>query len=127
MAAATKYALAATASTGNNTHTAVTPVSKTGAAIAAQLVVEVAGGTPTVTWKVQGSLDGGLNWYDCLYVTDSSDTAAATALTSTAVGAKVIFLDNRPSRAYTSYRLVTSSNTNITYRGELYEVDSASL
>lgn len=89
--------------------------------IAIQFVVEVAGGTPTVTWKAQGSLDGS-NWYDLFYLTDASDTPAATALTSTAVGAKVIYLDMGvgTSRQYPMYRVVTSANTNITYRAEMY-------
>lgn len=115
--------MAATASTGNNTHAAVTAPIESSAATAIQFVVEVAGATPTVTWKAQGSLDG-TNWYDVLYVSDSSDTAATTGLVSTAVGAKVIWLSNATSRQYAQFRVVTSSNTNITYRAELYVADT---
>lgn len=53
-------------------------------------------------------------------MTDSSDTAAVTALTSTATGAKVIYLANAPSRQYRYFRVVTTLNTNITYHAELY-------
>jgi hypothetical protein len=72
-----------------------------------------------VTWKAQGSLDG-TNFYDLFYVTDSSDTAAATAVVSTAVGAKVIYAANPGARMYRWFRIVTSSNTNITYHAELF-------
>lgn len=110
--------LAPTGTTGNNTHPGV---QATGAVrVAVQFVVEVAGSTPTVTWKVQGSLDGS-NWYDCEYMSDSSDTGAATTRTATAVGAQTEWLDLAGgSRFYSQYRMVTSSNTNVTYRGELY-------
>lgn len=113
--------LAPTASTGNNTHTGVAykPGSGYGSPVGIQFVVEVAGATPTVTWKAQGSLDG-TNWYDVLYISDSSDTAAATTKTATAVGAQVIYLSNTQSRGYSFYRIVTSANTNITYRAELW-------
>lgn len=111
--------LAPTGSTGNATHPAI-GVGGGADKVAVQLVVEVAGGTPTITWKVQGSLDG-VNWYDVEYVTDATDTGAAATRTATAVGAQTEWLDLAgSSRFYNQYRLVTSSNTNITYRGELY-------
>jgi hypothetical protein len=84
-----------------------------------QFIVDTAGATPTVTWKVQGSLDNS-NFYDVNYVTDATDTAAVTGLTSTAVGAKVVFMANPGARMYRFFRLVTSANTNITYHAELY-------
>lgn len=111
--------LAPSGSTGDNTHDPVG--AGTGPSrVCCQFVVEDAGGTPTVDWKLQGSVDGA-NWYDVEYVTDASDSAAADAITVTDPGAQVIFLDVAGgSRFYLAYRLVTSSNTNITYRGELY-------
>lgn len=113
--------LAPTASTGNNTHTAVAykPGNGFASPVAIQFVVEAAGATPTVTWKAQGSFDG-TNFYDLLYITDASDTAATTTKTATAVGAQAIFVSNSQSRGYNFYRIVTSANTNITYRAELY-------
>lgn len=111
-------ALAATGSTGNNTHAAV-ECGSSNAQIAAEFIVEAVGATPTVTWKVQGSHDG-TNFYDWNYITDSSDTAATTALTSTAVGRKTIFLANPGARMYRFARLVTSANTNVTYSANLY-------
>lgn len=119
MAAANKYVLAPTGSTGNNTHTA----SDSGPApgpICCQFVVEAVGATPTVTFKFQGSQDG-VNWYDMAYFTDSSDTSAVTTRTVTGVGASANFLDTVNSgRMYNFYRCVTSANTNVTYRAELY-------
>lgn len=111
--------LAPTGSTSNNTHPGV-GVSAGATRVAVQLVVEAIGATPTITWKVQGSLDG-TNWYDVEYVSDSSDTGAASTRTATTVSAQTEWLDLAGgSRFYSQYRLVTSLNTNVTYRGELY-------
>lgn len=116
-------ALAASGTTGNHTGASV-KARDPGNVVACQFVVEAVGGTPTVTFKFQGSLDGA-NWYDLLYVTDSSDTAASTTITVTGVGASVCFLDSaNGSRNYNYYRCVTSSNTNVTYRAELYVSDN---
>lgn len=122
MAAENLQYLAATATTGNNTGAWIAlPSNDDVEAVACQFVVEAVGATPTVTWKIQGSLDG-TNAYDLAYVTDSTDTSATATRTATAVGAQVNFLNKGPgeSRAYKYYRVVTTSNTNVTYRCELY-------
>ena len=126
MAAATKYTLAATASTGNNTHTAVTASGvRENGQVGFQFVVEAAGATPTVTFKYQGSLDG-LTWTDVPYVTGNGNTSATATQTVTAVGTTVNFLDvNSGARMFTQFRCVTSANTNITYRAEMYSFQSA--
>lgn len=108
-----------TAKTGNNTEAGVESAGPQNNQVAFQFNVEVAGGTPTVTWKVQGSLDN-VTYYDVLYVLDSTDTASAATQVSTAVGSKVIFLANQPSRMYRWFRVVTTSNTNITYGADMY-------
>lgn len=125
--AATKYLLAPTGSTGNNTHTAVSVADHNDSAIAFQFVVEVIGATPTVTWKFQGSQDadstalGAPTWYDLPYVTDANDTVAVAAIASTIVGGKVVFFDhNSYVRSYKWFRAVSSLNTNCTYRAEMY-------
>lgn len=88
--------------------------------VACQFVVEAVGATPTVTFKFQGSLDNA-NWYDIAYVTDANDTVAATTRTVTGTGASVNFLDLASGNRYYKYfRCVTSANTNVTYRAELY-------
>jgi len=116
-----RHLLAAAGSTGNNTHAAV----KIGAdymALAFQFVVEAVGATPTVTWKFQGSPDG-TNWYDIAYITDATDTVAVATIVSTATGGKIVFLANATSRKYKYFRCVTSANTNVTYRAEIYPSD----
>lgn len=119
MAASTNFTLAATGTTGNNTHTGVDSGPAPGP-IACQFVVEAVGATPTVTFKFQGSLDG-TNWYDLAYFTDASDTLSVATRTVTATGASVNFLDTVNSgRMYNKFRCVTTSNTNVTYRAELY-------
>ena len=89
-------------------------------AVAVQFVVEAVGATPTVTLKVQGSLDGS-NWSDMAFLPADSDTIATTK-TVTAVGATIVYLAQAHTRFLKQIRLVTSANTNVTYRGELYHV-----
>ena len=121
MAAATKYALAPTGSTGNVTGASVETTNIVeDAQIAFQFVVEVAGATPTITYKYQGSLDN-VNWYDLIYFTDANDTLSVATRTVTAVGATVQWLDSgNNSRMYKFFRVVPTANTNITYRAEMY-------
>jgi hypothetical protein len=119
-----KQSLASKGSTGNNTHPSVW-LGSSQEAVAFQFVVEAVGGTPTVTWKVQGSPDGqdlndaNSNWYDVGYITDASDTISQAARVRTAVGADIAFMSNPVARRFQKYRLVTSANTNVTYRGEV--------
>ena len=106
--------------TGNNTHTAVDL--NVGDPVTIEFIVQVAGATPTVTWKAQGSMDNS-NFYDVNYVTDSSDTAAATTRVATAVGRQIIFVSLGTYRKYRYYRIVTTSNTNVTYAANIYVTD----
>lgn len=112
--------LAPAASTGNVTGAAF-QMNPNDNGHAFQFVVEVAGATPTVTAKIQGSVDN-VNWYDLLYVTDASDTPATTPLTKVAVGASIIYTSNAGVRFYKFYRVVTSANTNVTFRCEAYDI-----
>lgn len=105
--------------TGNQTHGAVrTDANET---VAFEFEVTAVGATPTVTWLIEGSMNGS-NWYAVNYVTDATDTAAVTGLTSTAVGKKIIFLSNPVARRYKYYRVTTSANTNVTYRADAHRI-----
>jgi hypothetical protein len=112
------HALAPSGSTGNNTHSAV-QLGGSYEAIAFQFEVEAAG--TTVTWKVQGSLDGE-SFFDLAYITDASDTVATAGKTVTTVSKQVIFLSNPVARRYRYFRLVTSANTGITYRADAFPI-----
>lgn len=112
-----KYTLAPTGTTGNNTHTGVAAAEV--GLIGFQFVVEVAGSTPTVTYKLQGSFDG-TNWSDVMLLPAGSDTATAAPAAAVGTGATLFSIAQAHSRAFSQFRLVTSANTNITYRGELY-------
>ena len=122
-----KNSLAAAGSTGNTTHDGLR-VGGTYETIAVEFVVEAVGSSPTVTWKVQATVadpdvdDADANWYDLGYITDASDAISQTALTATAVGAQIIFLSNPVARRFQRFRLVTSSNTNVTYHADLYRI-----
>lgn len=115
-------AVAPTGSTGNNTHASV-QIQAEAESESFEFVVEAVGATPTVTWKLQGSVDqpdvsdANSAWFDILYVTDATDTPAVATIASTTVGKKVVFADElNDIREYRKVRLVTTANTNVTYR-----------
>ena len=114
--------LAQPGSTGNVTGSSYHIGSNT-QATALQFIVEAAGATPTVTYKFQGSADG-TNWFDVGYITDSSDTISTATRTRTSVGADIAFVSNPVARRYAYYRVVTSLNTNVTFRAEIYTIES---
>src|SRR5579859_1037169 len=86
--------------------------------IAFQFVVEVAGATPTVTFKYQGSLDR-LTWSDVAYTTPALAASSQATQAVVATGTTVNFLADA-RLIYRYYRCVTTANTNITYRAEAY-------
>ncbi len=112
--------LAATGTTGNNDHAACR-VEEGVSAIAWLLTVEVVGATPTVTAKLQGSMDG-TNWFDLLSIPADNDTGALTVVAS-AVGASARYLAQAQVRFAKYVRLSTSANTNVTYKADLYTSD----
>lgn len=118
--------LANPGSTGNNTHQSV-GIAPMAEKICALLTIEAVGATPTITAKIQGSLDdpsladGASNWFDLPFVTDTNDTVAAS-LVKTGVGAFPMWLSLASvARFVRKFRLVTSANTNVTYRGEGFQ------
>jgi hypothetical protein len=110
--------LAPTATTATHTHGPVA-VTETGHnLVALEFIVEVTGGTPTVTCKLQGGFDG-TNFMDVFILPGNIDTAVAT-FTQTAVGCYIYFVAQKHTRGYPQYQIVTSANTNITYRANLW-------
>lgn len=112
--------LAPTGSTGNVT-TPLKQVPVEVDTIAAQFVTEAVGATPTVTWKIQGTLDG-TNFFDMPYITQSTSATSQAAIVSTTVQAIPIWFDSAAgdARKITGVRLVVTANTNVTFRCELY-------
>src|SRR5262245_34206977 len=114
---------AASGTTGNNTHTGVKSTPAAGRLCVA-FVIEAVGATPTITFKIQGAMDaddvtdGNAGWFDLPFLSDTTDTVAAT-LTKTAVGSYPMWLSQANSRFVRRVRVVTSANTNVTYRAEL--------
>jgi hypothetical protein len=122
-------ALAPAGSTGNNSHNAA-PSVPAAEHISFKLVVEAVGATPTITWKIQGAAmpdgtaPGANDWVDLMLRPSDTDTGAVTR-TATAVGTQVSHLPYDRDN-FSHFRLVTSLNTNVTYRGEMYAQDEAS-
>lgn len=118
-------ALAAKGSTGSNTHQSARATPDASKSLVL-FVVEAAGATPTVTYKAQGSMDldnvadASANWFDLMLLPSDSETAAKT-FTVTATGAYAGYLSQAHSRFLRRVRVVTSANTNVTYRAELHQ------
>ena len=121
-------------STGNNTHASLR-VHPAARKLGFVLVVEAAGATPQISWKVQGSLDrdeladGSANWTDLGLVTAACDSPAAIPLVvnpAPAGTSSVAWLSGggtgaakAPRRLVRRVRVVTSGAVNLTsYRVE---------
>jgi len=113
--------LAAVGTTSNNTHPGVRTHGDYDLAIF-HFIVEAVGATPTVTWKIQGCwaepdvIDADALWFDLGYVTESSDTFTTATRVATATTDRQA---NFAARPFSRFRLITSSNTNVTYRCEM--------
>ncbi len=107
--------LAAAGATGVNTHAAVVVPDDT-ESIAVEFEVTAVGATPTITWKVQGSLDentvsdAASDWFD-LGGNPADSATEAVSTTKTAVGVYTSFYNELPRKI----RLVVTGNTNVTY------------
>lgn len=119
-------------STGNNTHTSkeIPPEWENSAGV---FVVEAVGATPTVTYKWQYSLDeysvtdANATWFDLDYVLPgTADTVANATRARTAVGADIVYpFIGVGGRFVRRFRLVTTLNTNVTYRAYFMGADRA--
>jgi hypothetical protein len=120
-----RTAAAPTGSTGNNNHAGV-GANPSADKVALEVIVEAIGATPTVTYKLQATLDDDsvadafADWFDVELLPAASETAVATD-TKTAVGVYVYYLAQSAVRFGRRYRLVTSANTNVTYRANVHQ------
>lgn len=109
--------LAPLASTGNNTHTAVS-VPPLMQALGAAFTITAVGATPTIKYEVQGS-DDGTNWKPLSYVLPGGGAVLSGPRTRTTVSSDLIFFSNSRDRLYKYYRFVTTANTNVTYDSDI--------
>lgn len=121
--------LANVGSTGNNTHASVGADGFTDAdVLSLEFEITAVGGTPTISWLFQGSMDGpdvtdaASDWFALEVLPSDSAVESAAVQTKTAVGVyeSSVEIARRPIR---KVRLVTSANTNVTYEADIYAVD----
>jgi hypothetical protein len=87
--------------------------------------VTAVGATPTMTYTIQGSDDGGVTWQDIQYVTpDSSVAASKAAVVVTTVSVAQYFIDGLDKRFFDQIAVNVSANTNVTFKADAYFVSS---
>lgn len=112
------HVAAPAASTGNNTHNAVS-VGDSGSGFDVSVTVEAVGATPTCTFALQGSQDNTVwNTISVLPMNTTTLNTPVVSVTLTAVGSTQLF--SVPGQFYKFLRLVSSANTNVTYHADLY-------
>jgi hypothetical protein len=116
--------LAATGSTGNNTH-ASAKLAPAASKVAVVFVTENAG--TTITLAIQGSLDpdtvsdANANWFPLVTLTTVDDTASSTIAAITTQIARVFWLSQAHSRFARRIRIVTTANTGFNYHADLHQ------
>jgi hypothetical protein len=121
-----KATAAPAGSSGNNTHGSI-EVPSDWEHVCYLFIVEAVGATPTVTYKWQYSnddvtvSDANSTWYDLDYILPgTAETVVNATRARTAVGSDLVFpLSGQACRFQRKIRLVTSANTNVTYRAEI--------
>jgi hypothetical protein len=117
--------------TGNNTHPSV-EIPADFDQLIATFICEATGATPTITYKWQVTFDppevsdANAQWTDLAYVVlaaaeDAGETFVTTTRTVTTVGRDSVlpYTGTKTQALPRRMRLVTTANTNITYRGEV--------
>lgn len=86
--------------------------------VAVQFEVSAVGATPTATFQIEGTLDG-VNWFAVARYSESSDTVDAAAVTVTAVGRTIKYIDIR-KRPLLRLRVNVTANTNVTFNAKAW-------
>lgn len=128
---------APTGSTGNNTHPGIEiDPSIDVSQLLLEFIVEAIGATPTVTYKWQvapedpGNVpDANATWVDLNYIlwgdTTEAVVAATRARTTASTDTVIPFLGTKAKQIFRRIRLVTSANTNVTYRAVIAGLDTS--
>lgn len=89
------------------------------ASVALQVTISVTSGSPSLIFKLQGSVDGGNTFVDCFLLPNDTNTQAVS-FTKSSLASWVYFLDQAPGyRKYTHFQLVVSTATTVTYSANL--------
>lgn len=97
--------------------------------VAVEIVLEVVGATPAFTFTVQALKPGGSpsdanDWSDVAVGVANSLTASTAAPTvAMAVGRYIFFVDGMAARFADSMAVNVATNTNVTYRINLYRIN----
>jgi hypothetical protein len=110
--------LAATGRTGANTDGPVSVIPYGHGPVALEFIVEAAGGSPSVTVALQGSFDN-ITFVPIFILPAGSDTAVASFAATSAI-TFLYFVAQKHSRSFPYYQSVTTSNSNMTYRSNLW-------
>lgn len=109
----------AVGSTGNASGT-VQHADGLGQRVAVEFKVEAVGATPTVSWQVEGSING-TDWFSCdLIQADGTVAGSNAVVTQTAVGTQIRYVDGLDKRWFSALRVRTTANTNVTFSSKLY-------
>lgn len=117
--------LAAVGSTGNNTHPSAS-FDPRSPSLVVEFEITAIGAAPTVTYKVQGSLDdqsvpdASSGWFDVQMTPYTAPLAPLSTDTKTVVG--VFAYNLQALELAKKLRLVTSANTNVTYTARVSHV-----
>lgn len=110
----------AAGTTGNVTSSAVA-INEDAEAYCAEINVSAVGGTPTVTFTLEVSMDG-TNWYAIGFLSNNNDTVQ-TSLVSTGVGRALLYANLVNTRFAKYIRVVSSANTNVTFDTKVWTYD----
>lgn len=99
---------------------------KRAALVAIEIVAEVVGGTPALTFTIQGLKPGGDpatagDWNDLnVVVADTTTASTKTPSIAMSVGRTVFYVEGLDKRFFDGFALNVTADTNVTFRSNLY-------